>query len=236
MNPLTSQKNNKCTLPNLIVLILIVFSTFSLCSCQSPVPVAYEPTRTSPASMYGFELSGFTPAQEAVVLDTLAAYARALGGPAALREIILIYNSGQLRPITYDPNFTGALSDIRLSPTVFSMEKAASANYSCYAAASEDAHAQIVIGHEIAHILVKAAADRTGTDWVLAYEQHVSRDWTALVDPMAPREEAVTQLSLKVLGAGYYFSLNPDEPETDAQIADEIDAWVVDFLTTLKEL
>ncbi len=186
--------------------------------------------------MYGFELVGFTPAQETVIVETLAAYARALGGPAVLREIIFTYNYDQKTTITYDPTFTGANSEIRLSPTVFSLELANAANYSLYAAPSEEIHAQIVIGHEIAHVLVKAVIARTGTDWVKDYEQRVSRDWIALVDPMAPREEAVTQLSLKVLDTGYFFALNPDEPETDAQIVNEIDAWTVDFLTALKEL
>lgn len=235
MNPLTSQKNHTRTLNSLII-ILVFFSSFGLCSCQATAPIENESALDSPFTKYGFTVSGFTPAQEAIILDTLDAYARALGGPRVLREIIRGFNNNALTPITYDPSILGANSEIRLSPTVFSMALADAADYPCYAAASEEIHAQIVIGHEIAHILHFIALARSGTDWVKVYEQRVSRDWPGMNNPKASTEESVTELSLKVLGTGYFYNRSAIEPESDPQIASEIDAWAEDFLAALKEL
>ncbi len=238
MNPLTSHKNHNHT-ANYLTVLLIIFSSFNLCACQAADGPEFEPFAIDPFSRYGFAVTGFTPTQETIILDTLEAFASALGSPAVLREIILAYNHGQLRSITYDPTFIAANSEIRLSPTVFSMDLAETSGFPCYAAANEDAHAQIVLGHEIGHILVNAAKAQTGVDWGETYAQRISRNWAwmaILQEPVSPNEEAVTELSLKALNAGYYFSLYTGEPESDPQIASEIDAWAEDFLAALKEL
>ena len=58
-------------------------------------------------------------------------------------------------------------------------------------------HAQIVIGHEISHLLLRAVRDRTGVKWSENYAQQVTRNWASLIDKKAPEEEAVTEFSLK---------------------------------------
>ena len=125
---------------------------------------------------------------------------------------------------------------MKLSPTVFSLEKAATANYSCYAAADEAAHAQIVIGNEISDLLIRAVKARSGINWSKFYQQWVQRDWASINNIKAPEEEAVTELSLNVLQKGYYFSINADNPETNPVMVAEIDGWVADFLAALQDM
>ena len=68
-------------------------------------------------------------------------------------------------PCRPPPRRIGAGTAIELSPTVFSLQKSNAANYSIYGAANEAAHAQVVIGHEIGHLLVWAAEKETGVNW-----------------------------------------------------------------------
>jgi hypothetical protein len=236
MNRLSSPKT---TFSSSMLLAAVLMVLCSACGAAIPVTgadIAPEPTRQDPFNRYGFEVTGFTPEQEAVIETTLAAYDRALGGQGRLRSILLVHNGGELRPITYNPNRVGANSEITLSPTVFSLELSNARNYSVYASTDETAHAQIVIGHEVGHILVKAILRRTGVDWEQVYRQGVGRSWETIGDPTAPGEEAVTELSLYVQGMGYFFSLDGDEPETDPQVTGEINRWVLDFIKALKVL
>jgi hypothetical protein len=92
-----------------------------------------------------------------------------------------------------------------------------------------------VIGHEIGHLLVHAALERSGMDWSKIYEQRVERDWASINDRQAPEEEAVTELGLKVLQAGYFFSLNAREVESNPVIVFEINGWIADFLGVWNE-
>jgi hypothetical protein len=235
MNPLLSQKNQHHSIFYRIV--LCIFLLFSIYSCQPDIQSKYEARNANPGYKYGFELSGFTPEQEILIIETLQAYALALGGSGTLRNLILTYNHGKIRPISYDPGGTGANNEIKLSPTVFSLEKAAAAHFPCYATSSDAVHARIVIGHEVAHILLDAVREQTGLDWANEYERRVSRNWAwmaLLRKPVVAEEEAVTEISLKVLHLNYYFSLYTGESETDAQLLTEIDDWANDFLQDLK--
>ncbi len=234
MNPLSSQKNSFSRLANFFLAAFMLASAF-----LGPVHTAQarsaQPALFDSFARYGFEVAGFSPAQEQIIRQTLQAYAQALGGPVKLRQIITTYNGGKNRKITYNPNRIGAGTAIELSPTVFSLQKSNAANYSIYGAAEEAAHAQVVIGHEIGHLLIWAAERETGVNWSSVYAQQVHRNWTKL-DPTAPMEEAVTNLSLKVSDAGYFFSLNQDRPETDPRTRAEIAAWTVDFLAALRRM
>jgi hypothetical protein len=185
---------------------------------------------------YGFIASGFSREQEEIIQTTLVAFDQALGGHGRLARIMRTYNHGENWTITYVPDWTGADSSMKLSPTVFSIEKAQASNYSVYGASDEAMHAQIVIGHEIGHLLLRAVRDRTGVKWAKTYQQRITRDWERIKDPKAPEEEAVTELSLKVLKTGYFISINADIPETDPEIVAAIDGWSVDFLEVLQKL
>ncbi len=185
---------------------------------------------------FGFTVSGFTDDQEQFISQTLAAYGRALGGPAKLREIILTYNCGSNWTITYAPEMVGANSTMKLSPTVFNIKKAIAANYSTYAASNDQAYARIMIGHEIDHILFWAIKARTGVDWAKVYQQRVRRDWSKVNSLTAPEEEAVTELSLKIQSMIYYFNLDTGKIETDPEIVKEIDDWAANVLAALKKV
>jgi hypothetical protein len=235
MNPLLAQKIQYHS--RFYRVVLCFFALFSICSCQADIQPKYEARSADPGYDYGFSVDGFTPEQEILISDTLEAYAQALGGSAVLRDLILSDHQGMVRPIIYNPHGVGANNEIMLSPTVFSLELSGAAQYPNYAAGSEAEHARIVIGHEIAHILLDTAREPTGRDWAKEYEQRVSRNWAwmaLLRKPVLAEEEAVTELSLKVLHAGYYFCLYTGEAETDTQVLNEIDAWASDFLRELK--
>jgi hypothetical protein len=234
MHPLSSRPTLSFSPARLVLAVILLAA-----ACLGPIPPAAaqaaagqaaQPNGESVFARYGFTASGFTPAQAQLILDTLDAYAEALGGPEKLREIIVTYNHGKNRPIVYEPGITGANTDVQLSPTVFDMRKAAAQGFSMYAAQDEAAHARIVIGHEIAHLLLFAAWKQTGVDWAGRYRQQVRRYWKAIPDARAPEEEAVTQLSLAVLEQGYAFSLKADRPETDPYRLAEIERWAADFL------
>ena len=235
MNPLSSQKKHFGRSAQAFLAMIFLAIPF-LVPVQAVEARATQPARPIPFSEYGFEVTGFTKDQEQIIRQTLELYAQALGGPETLREIITTYSRGQNRMITYNPNRVGACTDIELSPTVFSLKKSMAANYSVYAAPNEAAHAQVVIGHEIAHLLVWAIEERSGVNWSNAYAERVGRNWKKMSHPTAPMEEAVTNLSLKVAQMGYFFNNNKDKPEADPKIAAAIDAWTVDFLTALKRL
>ncbi len=234
MNPLSSQKNRFGRLANTILAAFVLASAF-LGPVRTVEARSAQPALFDSFARYGFEVAGFSPAQEQIIRQTLRAYAQALGGPDQLRRIITAYSGGKNRKIIYNPNRIGADTAIELSPTVFSLQKSAAANYSVYAAVDEVAHAKIVIGHEIAHLLIWAAERETGLNWSNIYAQQVQRSWAKL-DPTAPMEEAVTNLSLKVTGMGYSFSLNKDKPETTPRTRAEIDAWTADFLAALRQI
>jgi hypothetical protein len=193
------------------------------------------PAQQASFAEFGFEVSGFTAAQEQVIRQTLEGYARALGSPEKLRQIITTYSGGKNRKITYNPDRVGARTAMELGPTVFSLEQSLEANYSSYGTADEAAHAQIVIGHEIGHLLLWAAEERTGVDWIAAYQQRVRRDWAGL-HPTAPMEEGATNLSLKAAQLGYFFSLEKNKPEADLRASAAIDTWAADFLAALRQL
>ena len=234
MNPLSSQNHNFLRLARSFLVMFMLTSTF-LGPVRAVEARSAQPALFDSFARYGFEVSGFSREQEQIILRTLQMYAQALGGPNQLRRIITAYSGGKNRPITYNPNRIGAGTAIELSPTVFSLQKSNAANYSVYGAVDEATHAQIVIGHEIGHLLVWAAERETGLNWSNIYAQRVHRNWAA-ADATAPMEEAVTNLSLKVSGMGYFFSLSKDKPETDPRTRAEIDAWTVDFLTALRRL
>jgi hypothetical protein len=224
------------------ILLICFYVTFPLAAtCCTPLTGVAEsqPTRVVPSSSItntGFEISGFTSWQERIIKETITAYARALGGQKKLKQIITTFHHGKNQPITYAPNRVGANADIKLSPTVFSREKSTAAGYSCYAAQDDDTYAQIVLGHEIGHVLVQAAQHRTSVDWAEVYAERVDRDWEKFSDPKAPLEEAVTEFSLLILGQGYYFSINEDAREIDPEIVVEIDSWASDFLRALQNM
>jgi hypothetical protein len=237
MNPLLAQKIQHHSIFSWIVFCVFPLFSICICSCQADIQPKYEAGSADPGDPFGFELNGFTLEQETLIIETLEAYAQALGGSGALRDLILADNQGKVRPITFDPNGVGANNEIKLSPTVFSLEQSAAAHFPSYATGSESLHSRIVIGHEIAHILLDAVRDQTGLDWAKEYEQRVSRNWAwmaLLRKPVVAEEEAVTELSLKVLRANYYFSLYTGEAEADTQVLSEIDDWASDFLLDLK--
>lgn len=182
----------------------------------------------------GFVSVGFSDDQEDVIVDAVAAFDAALGGRGELKSIIHAYNQGNPWTITYDPDRVGANSAIKLGVTVFSCERASAENYSLYGTRNEARHAQIVIGHEISHLLIRAVLAETGVDWSKAYEERVPRNWQRMNDPKAPLEEAVTELSLSVLESGYYIYLFEDELEDNPEMLSKIDAWVKDFLDALR--
>lgn len=218
----------------LFIIFLLVFRfTFSV---QTAAGQSNQLVRQRTFHQYGFAVNGFTGEQEEIIQSTLAAYDRELGGHGRLAKIIRKYNQGENWTITYAPDWKGADSSMKLSSTVFNIEKALEANYSNYGASDETTHAQIVIGHEIGHLLIRAVRDRTGVFWSKTYQQRIMRDWDRIKDPKAPEEEAVTELSLKVLKVGYFISINADIPETDPDIVAAIETWSVDFLTTLRNL
>lgn len=235
MNSLSSQPIKASRFFSLFLVIIILSSAlifpYQTAQAQSDQLFWQDSFR-----QYGFEVKGFSSEQEEIIEGTLQAYAQALGGARKLREIIKTYNHGENWTITYAPNATGADSSIMLSPTVFSMEKALAANYSSYAANNETAHAQIVIGHEISHLLIRAVKARSGINWSKSYEQRVRRDWASIQNVKASEEEAVTELSLNILQMGYYFSINADNPETNPGMVAEIDGWVADFLAALQDM
>lgn len=198
---------------------------------NTPAPL---PTRVDAFLAYGFTASGFTAQQEETIRKTLAAYAGVFGGRKQLRGIITGYNGGEAWQIYFDPGMVGADSGITLSPTVFSLEKSLAAGFNSFATGDDERHAQIIIGHEIGHILIWAAETRTGIDWTKAYEEQVKRDWPGMHDSKMPIEEAVTELSLNVLNTGYYLNLCGDSPETDPEILAQIDGWVEAFLQSFR--
>ncbi len=232
MNRLSSQQKN---ITRLVWLALAISLLCSAC-LDSDLATKAEPTRSAGRfdfQQYGCEVSGFTSRQEQIIAWTLAAYGRALGGPEKLRQIIHADNHGRNREITYAPDLVGANAAIQLSPTVFSLEKSKAANYSSYAAPNDVTHARVVLSHEINHILFRAVKARTGVDWAKIYEQRVQRDWATIPDPMAPEQEAVTELGLKLQSQQYYFSLGSREIETNSVIISAIDDWAADFLAAL---
>lgn len=181
-------------------------------------------------------MNGFSAEQEKIIAATLTAFDRALGGHGRLARIMRTYNFGKNWTITYVPDWTGANSSMKLSPTVFCLKEAIASNYSSYGAVDETAHAQIVIGHEISHLLLRAVRDRTGVKWSENYEQQVTRNWASLMDGQVPEEEAVTEFSLKILNTGYFFSINADASESDPKFIAEIDKWAEEFLSTPQKL
>lgn len=222
----------------LVILSLVVFGWGS--AWMNPAVMTAAPAATTTGqdlfSQYGFSVAGFTGAQEELIRKTLAAYAEALGGRETLRKIVTGYNGGKAWTITYDPNRVGANSAIMLSPTVFSLEKARANNYHTFCTDLEEAHAEIIIGHEIGHQLVRASRARNGVNWAKSYELRVKRDWRHINNPQAPEEEAVTELSLKVLKLGYYLDLDGDKIESDPRIVAGIGGWVANFTQSLKQL
>lgn len=185
---------------------------------------------------FGFEESGFSPDQHQIIAGALASYDRALGGHGRLARIIRDYHSGKNWQILYDPQWFGANSSIVLSPTVFDCGLSLEAHFSCYGSINETAHSRIVIGHEVGHLLIRAVRDRTHVNWGLTYASRISRNWEANHDPNAPLEEAVTELSLKVMDAGYFFCIASDTIENDPVIIRQIEAWVVEFLAVLHKM
>ncbi len=235
MNRLSSQQKN---ITRLVLLALAISLLCSACLDAEMVTKA-EPTRSTGRfdfQQYGYEVSGFTSDQEQIIAWTLAAYGRALGGPEKLRQIIRADNHGQNREITYAPDLVGANAAIKLSSTVFSLEKSYAANYSSYAAPNDVTHARIVISHEINHILFRAVKARTSIDWAKVYQQRVQRDWARIQDPTAPEQEAVTEFGLKIQSQHYYFSLGSKQIETNSEIISEIDSWAIDFLSALENM
>ena len=86
-----------------------------------------------------------------------------------------------------------------------------------------------MIGHEIGHLLVQAAKARTGINLAELYEERVKRNWQRINDSQAPDEEAVTQLSLKVNPADYYFRMSDGQPEAYPENLACINGWVTDL-------
>ena len=235
MNPLSSHPKNIIQLILFSLVVSLLVST-----CLNPVeafdaPLAL-PTAYDVFSSYGFKVEGFTEPQEEIILKTLGAYAQVLGSRQQLRKIITNYNNGKSWKVTFDPTFVGANSSMKLSPTVFSLEKSLLANYSTYDAGDDETYARIVIGHEIGHVLVQAAKARTGINWEELYAERVKRNWQRMNDSQAPAEEAATQLSLKVNQAGYYLRLSGNQPEAYPENLACIDGWVTDFIQYLKAL
>ncbi len=236
MNPLSPQNKH-----NLAFGWICLVSCLLCCACMPKLipqtgDFKAEPTRQNALDQYGFQASGFTPEQEKTVEKGLAAFGQALGGPEKLRRIIITFNHGEIRPILYDPQRIGAGSWIVLGPTSFSMELANRSNFSCYGAETDEQHTMIVLGHELSHLLVLAAERQTGVNWSAVYQQHVERDWARLGDLQGAEEEAVTQLSLKVLRMGYTYSLNEDTREIRTAIIYEVTVWTRDFLAALKAM
>ena len=228
---LSSQQKKAGRLFFFLSLIFIFFFPIQTVAAKSGQPI-----RPKNFQQYGFVVKGFSAEQERIIGATLAAFDRELGGHGRLARIMRTYNSGKNWTITYVPDWTGADSSMKLSPTVFSIEKAVSSNYSSYGAGDEIMHAQIVIGHEISHLLLRAVRDITGVKWSENYEQQVTRNWVSMLDKKAPEEEAVTEFSLKILNCGYFFSINADAQESDPKFIAEIDEWAEEFLSTLQKL
>jgi hypothetical protein len=233
MDPLSShpQITTRLILLALVTLLLGPACLSSIALTDSP---SARPAEQVTFQSYGFSVSGFTGPQEEIIRQTLAAFAEALGSREQLRKIITAYNNGKNWKITFDPNFTGADSSMKLGPIVFSLEKATAANYSSYCAGDDETYARVVIGHEIGHLLVRATKASTGADWSKSYEKRVNRDWHSLNSSRASEEEAVTELSLKVLGLGYVFPRNVRQAETQPEIIAQIDGWAEDFLQSNK--
>lgn len=232
MNALSSHPKN-------IIRLILIFLVAALLVpiCLNPVKAAGGLlTATDVFSSYGFKAVGFTESQEEIILKTLEAYAQALGSRQQLRKIITTYNGGKNWNIRYDPILVGANASMKLSPTVFSLKKSQVAGYSAYGAGDDETYARIVIGHEVGHLLVHAAKARTGINWEELYAERVKRNWQFIKDSQAPAEEAVTQLSLKVNQAGYYFRLSGNQPEAYPENLACIDGWVTDFIQVLKAL
>ena len=110
------------------------------------------------------------------------------------------------------------------------------ANYSIYSSINEAEHARIVIGHEIGHLLGRAAWLKSGVDWYQGYRERVHRNWGNPINHRPFEEEAVTQLSLEFEGAGYYYSIQTSQMETNPQRKAEIEAWMADFIEFLRGL
>lgn len=231
MNLLSSRQKTVSRLIFICLTMLLILFPSRTATAQSDQTI-----RQRSFKRYGFIAVGFSSEQEAIIQSTLASFDKALGGRGRLARIVRKYNQGENWTITYVPDWSGADSSMKLSPTVFSIEKALASNYSTYGASDETMHAQIVIGHEISHLLFRAVRDTTGVKWSENYAQQVSRDWASLIDRKAPEEEAVTEFSLKVMDAGYFFSINADAPESDAKIIAEIDEWADEFLSALQKL
>jgi hypothetical protein len=235
MNSLSSHSKN------VIQLILFSLGVSLLAStCLNPAKAVYvpaaQPTVQDVFLSYGFNVEGFTEPREEIILKTLDAYAQVLGSRQQFRKIITNYNGGKNWKISFDPTFVGADSSMKLSPTVFSREKSQAANYSTYGARDDETYARIVIGHEIGHLLVQAAKAWTGINLAELYKERVKRNWQRINDSQAPDEEAVTQLSLKVNQADYYFRMSDGQPEAYPENLVCIDGWVTDFIQFLKSL
>jgi hypothetical protein len=235
MNTLSSHPQNVFQLP-LFFLAILMLVFICLNPATALAASAALPTADDVFSSYGFKVKGFTEPQEEIILKTLESYAQVLGSRQQLRKIITNYNDGRNWKVTYDPTFVGANSSMKLSPTIFSRGKSRRANYSTYGTGDDENYARIVIGHEIGHLLVRAAEARTGINWEESYAERVKRNWQYINDSQAPAEEAVTQLSLKVNRAGYYFRLSGDQPEAYPENLACIDGWVTDFIQFLKNL
>jgi len=185
---------------------------------------------------FGFVDKGFSYDQHQIIESVLLSYERVLGGHGRLARIIRYQHFGEDRQISFDPQGVGANSEILLSPSVFNCKLSQQANFSCYGALDDTAHARIVIGHEVGHLLIRAVRNRTRVNWGIVYASRISRNWDAINDPNAGLEEAVTELSLKVINAGYYFSISTDSVENDLEIIGQIEAWVAEFLAELRKM
>lgn len=185
---------------------------------------------------FGFEDTGFSSDEHQIIEGALSSYDQALGGHGRLARIIHEYHSGRNWQILYDPQWIGANSSIVLGPTVFDCRRSLDAHFSCYGSMDETAHARIVIGHEVGHLLIRAVRDRTQVNWGLTYASRISRNWESIHDPNAPLEEAVTELSLKVMDAGYFFCIASDTIENDPVIIRQIEAWVGEFIAVLRNM
>ncbi len=214
--------------------ILVLFAAMGRSSAKASV--AFEEQQSRELQKFGFDVSGFSPNQHQIIASTLSSYDRALGGHGRLARIIREYHSGENWHILYDPQWIGANSSMVLGPTVFDCQRSQAANFSCYGSIDETAHSRIVIGHEVGHLLIRAVRDRTHVNWGLTYASLISRNWEAIHDSNAPLEEAVIELSLKVMDAGYFFSIASDTIENDPVIIRQIEAWVDEFLAVLQKI
>jgi RHS repeat-associated protein len=182
---------------------------------------------------YGVYLEGFTASQMIALEVTLKAFANALGSADLLKKYMMSNNGGNLQRIYADPG-VGADASIRLGSTTFDMNFAKQNRYANYGAGSDEERAQIVLGHEIAHILISEEKKRSGVDWATEYSSSVPQgDGKSWDPPSAPEQEAVTNLALHVLNKGYYWNaaISAEEPGSRTSA---INSWTYNFLLALK--